>query len=174
MSSNGKKNFWKKYDLLGIYFCMKYIVSESQFFKLLSERYNISKDERIVLSDTPNFLQVLPLTETAACKYGSATKWCVSADKHNRFRWYKDHGWDVSMVMVKNPEIQEKLGTKKFSFNIYNGRVEIHNDKSSYFDLIKLSDEAGVYDEVKSVWDDYINFMVSNRGFEPRDTFEKK
>ena len=38
-------------------------------------KYKISKDERIVLSDTDNFLQVLPLTKTESCKYGANTKW---------------------------------------------------------------------------------------------------
>ena len=153
---------------------MKYVITESQLKKLLNEKYKISADERLVLSNTPNFLQILPITQTAACKYGSATKWCVSGDEKNNFQFYKDRGWDVSMIMVKNPEIQEKLKTKKFAFNIYNGRVEIHNDRGLYFDLARLSEEAGVFDEVKSVWDDYINFMVSNRGFVPKDTFEKR
>ena len=46
--------------------------------KVINEGFKISKDERLILSDTENFLQVLPLTETASCKYGASTKWCVT------------------------------------------------------------------------------------------------
>ena len=130
-------------------------------------KYKISKDERIVLSDTDNFLQVLPLTKTASCKYGANTKWCVTGDdERNRFQQYKDRGSDVSMVMIKNPEIVSYFDTGKFAFNIYDGRyLEIHNDKSLYFyDLEKMSKELGIEYEVKGLVDDYINFMKANRG----------
>ena len=128
-------------------------------------KYKVSKDERIVLSDTENFLQILPLTETASCKYGSATKWCVSGSENNSFNFYKDNGWDVSMIMIKNPELVESLGTGKFAFNIYSNKfLEIHDDKDRYMDLEKLSKELGIEDEVKSLLDDYINFMTENRG----------
>ena len=92
-----------------------------QMTGLVSEKYKISKDERLILSDTENFLQVLPLTETASCKYGASTKWCVTGNfgGGNRFKDYKSKGWDVSMVMIKNPEIREVFNTGKFAFNIF-------------------------------------------------------
>ena len=130
-------------------------------------KYKISKDERIVLSDTENFLQVLPLTKTASCKYGSNTKWCVTGDDNkNRFESYKNKGWDVSMIMIKNPEIVSYFDTGKFAFNIYNQYLEIHNDKNRGFvnDLEKMSKELGIEYEVKSLVDDYIKFMRENRG----------
>jgi hypothetical protein len=130
------------------------------------DKYKISKDDRVVISDTPNFKQIVPLTQVAACKYGGGTKWCVSGEKDNKYQFYKDMSWDVSMVMIKNPEIQELFKTKKFAFNIYEGHIELHNDLNQPFYLKKLSEEAGVYDEVKSLLDDYINFMVSERGLE--------
>jgi hypothetical protein len=142
---------------------MKYVITESQFKRILNERIKISEDERIVISNTPNFLQVIPLTQAAACKYGGATKWCVSGDDDNRFDEYKNKGRDVSMIMIKNPELQEKLKTTKFAFNVWNRGIEIHNDKAVWFDLRNLSKEAGVYDEIKSLMNDYINFMVGNR-----------
>ena len=75
-------------------------------------KYKISKDERIVISDTENFLQVVPLTLTASCKYGSDTKWCVTGEKAKSFfQGYIDRNSDVSMIMIKNPEIIEKFGT---------------------------------------------------------------
>ena len=136
--------------------------------KVINEGFKISKDERLILSDTENFLQVLPLTETASCKYGASTKWCVTGDFSggNRFKDYKSKGWDVSMVMIKNPEIREVFNTSKFAFNIYNNKfLEIHNDRSHYLDnLEEKSKEFGIEDEVKGLVDDYINFMKENRG----------
>jgi len=83
-------------------------------------KYKISKDERIVISDTENFLQVVPLTFTASCKYGSDTKWCVTGNKGEpTFQGYIDRQSDVSMIMIKNPEIKEKFGTGKFAFSLY-------------------------------------------------------
>ena len=145
---------------------MKYIISESQYKKIMSERFKVSKDERTIISDTENFLQIVPLTEAASCKYGAGTKWCVTSKENNKFSWYKEKGWDVSMVMIKNPEIVSYFDTGKFAFNIYGGRhLEIHNDKSLYFyDLEKMSKELGIEYEVKGLVDDYINFMKANRG----------
>ena len=128
-------------------------------------KYKISKDERIVISDTENFLQVVPLTLTASCKYGSDTKWCVTGEKAKSFfQGYIDRQSDVSMIMIKNPEIIEKFGTGKFAFNLYNNFLEIHNDKNRYFNLFTVAENAGVLDEVKSLIDDYIRFMKEERG----------
>jgi hypothetical protein len=142
---------------------MKFIITESQYKKIMSERFKVSKDERTVISDTENFLQVVPLTESASCKYGAGTKWCVTSKENNKFSWYKEKGWDVSMVMIKNPDIQNIFETTKFAFNLYNKFIEVHNDQNKYFDLTKVSEEAGVLDEVKLIVEDYIRFMESNR-----------
>jgi hypothetical protein len=130
-------------------------------------KYKISKDERIVISDTENFLQVVPLTHTASCKYGSDTKWCVTGERgKSDFQGYIDRQSDVSMIMIKNPEIKEEFGTSKFAFNLYNNYLEIHNDKDRYFNLFTVAEDAGVLEEVKSLLDDYIRFMKENRGVE--------
>jgi hypothetical protein len=130
-------------------------------------KYKISKDERIVISDTENFLQVVPLTHTASCKYGSDTKWCVTGERgKSDFQGYIDRQSDVSMIMIKNPEIKEEFGTSKFAFNLYNNFLEIHNDKNRYFNLFTVAKDAGVLEEVKSLLDDYIRFMKENRGVE--------
>jgi hypothetical protein len=130
-------------------------------------KYKISKDERIVISDTENFLQVVPLTYTASCKYGSDTKWCVTGERgKSDFQGYIDRQSDVSMIMIKNPEIKEEFGTSKFAFNLYNNYLEIHNDKDRYFNLFTVAKDAGVLEEVKSLLDDYIRFMKENRGVE--------
>jgi hypothetical protein len=142
---------------------MKFIITESQYKKIMSERFKVSKDERTIISDTENFLQIVPLTEVASCKYGAGTKWCVTSKENNKFSWYKEKGWDVSMVMIKNPDIQNIFGTTKFALNLYNEYIEVHNDQNKYFDLAKVSEEAGVLDEVKLIVDDYINFMKTNR-----------
>jgi len=145
---------------------MKYIITESQYKKIMSERFKVSKDERTIISDTENFLQIVPLTEAASCKYGAGTKWCVTSKENNKFSWYKEKGWDVSMVMIKNPDIQNIFGTTKFALNLYNEYIEVHNDQNKYFDLAKVSEEAGVLNEVKLIVDDYINFMKTNRNVE--------
>jgi len=130
-------------------------------------KYKISKDERIVISDTENFLQVIPLTHTASCKYGSDTKWCVTGERgKSNFQVYIDRQSDVSMIMIKNPEIKEKFGTGKFAFNLWNNYLEIHNDNNRYFNLFTVAEDAGVLEEVKSLLDDYIRFMKENRGVE--------
>ncbi len=130
-------------------------------------KYKISKDERIVISDTENFLQVVPLTFTASCKYGSDTKWCVTGERGGSyFQGYIDRQSDVSMIMIKNPEIKEKFGTGKFAFNLYNNWLEIHNDNNRHFNLFSVAEDAGVLEEVKSLLDDYIRFMKENRGVE--------
>jgi hypothetical protein len=153
---------------------MKKIIrlTESDLTRLVRQvinesKYKISKDERIVISDTENFLQVVPLTFTASCKYGSDTKWCVTGERgQSYFQWYIDKKSDVSMIMIKNTEIKEKFGTGKFSFNLYNNFLEIHNDKSRYFNLFNAAKTADVLDEAKSLIDDYIKFMKENRGVE--------
>ena len=145
---------------------MKFIITESQYKKIMSERFKVSKDERTIISDTENFLQVVPLTEAASCKYGAGTKWCVTSKENNKFSWYKEKGWDVSMVMIKNPDIQNIFETTKFALNLYNEYIEVHNDQNKYFDLAKVSEEAGVLDEVKLIVDDYINFMKTSRNVE--------
>jgi hypothetical protein len=130
-------------------------------------KYKISKDERIVISDTENFLQVVPLTYTASCKYGSDTKWCVTGERGKTdFQGYINRQSDVSMIMIKNPEIKEIFGTGKFAFNLYNNYLEIHNDNNRYFKLFIVAENAGVLDEVKSLLDDYIRFMKEERGVE--------
>ena len=54
-------------------------------------------------------------------------------------------------------------------------KIEITNEDNmllmarypdKYFDLAKVSEEAGVLDEVKSIVEDYINFMKTNRNVE--------
>jgi hypothetical protein len=145
---------------------MKYLITERQY-RFITERYKISDDERIILSNTENFKQIVPLTYTASCKYGSNTKWCVTGEKGKSFfDNYQKKNSDVSMIMIKNPEIKEKLGTGKFSFNLHNNFLEIHNDKSNYFNVFDAAKKAEVFDEVKSLLDDYIEFMKEHRGVE--------
>lgn len=143
-------------DLIGL---VKQVIDET--------KYKISKDERIVISDTDNFLQVVPLTYTASCKYGSDTKWCVTGERgETAFQGYIDRNSDVSMIMIKNPEIKEIFGTGKFAFNLYNNYLEIHNDINRHFNLFDVAENAGVLDEVKSLLEDYIRFMKEERGVE--------
>lgn len=136
--------------------------------RMISEtKYKISKDERIVISDTENFLQVVPLTYAASCKYGSDTKWCVTGERgKTEFQAYIDRQSDVSMIMIRNPEIKEIFGTGKFAFSLYNNYLEIHNDINRNFNLFSVAEDAGVLDEVKSLLDDYIRFMKEERGVE--------
>jgi hypothetical protein len=129
---------------------------------ILEDKYKISKDERVVISDTENFKQIVPLTEMASCKYGGNTKWCVSGEKYNTFSFYKKNCFTVSMIMIKNPKIQEEFKTKKFSLNAYNFYIEPLNEINRLIDLKELSSKIGIYDEVKSLVDDFINYHDNN------------
>ena len=54
--------------------------------KVINEGIKVSKDERIKLTNNKSFLQVIPLTIDASCKYGATTKWCVSGKERNVFK----------------------------------------------------------------------------------------
>jgi len=130
--------------------------------KVISEKFKISKDERVIISDTENFKQIVPLTEMASCKYGANTKWCVSGEKDNQFPFYEQNCWTISMIMIKNIEIQKAFNTKKFSLNAYNQGIEPLNEINNWMDLKELSSKIGIYDEVKSLVDDFVNYHNNN------------
>ena len=150
---------------------MKIVLTESQL-KVLVEKYKIADQERIKLFETDDFLLVVPLTHTASCKYGANTKWCVTEkDDDDMFkRHYKLAG--LGFLIVKNPEMQEKLGNDKFAFYINKPktasaarnpeRVIVYDDLG---DIIPL---AGGYEEVKNALSEFMLYTIdkfSNESF---------
>lgn len=147
----------------------KFIITEQEKQDILGlyERHiKVGNNERIKLTNNKDFLLVIPLTKQASCKYGATTKWCVSGKENNVFDIYsnpdKKNCKTLAMVMIKNPNVQDIFGTKKFAINLYNNHMEIHGDNGRY--LTNLSDkvvEAGVIDEIKEVFNDYKNYHNS-------------
>jgi len=140
-------------------------ITESDLIKLVKKSINegikISKDERIKLADNKNFLLVIPLSTDAACKYGAATKWCVSGKESNAFKDYQNACHTVGMIMIKDPKIQEVLNGSKFAFNVWNGGVEIYNELNRAItgeNLVDLAKEYDFVDDLKDVVTDFVNY----------------
>lgn len=140
----------------------KFIITEEEkkeIIGLYEGNIKIDKDERIKLTNNKDFLLVIPLTTNASCKYGATTKWCVSGMKDNPFDNYNKMCWTLGMVMIKNPEIQELFGTRKFAINVYNKFLEVHGEDSTYLkNFPKKIMDSGLYDEVKQVFNDFIQY----------------
>jgi hypothetical protein len=151
---------------------MKIVLTESQL-KVLVEKYKIADQERIKLFDTDDFLLVVPLTHTASCKYGANTKWCVTEkDDDDMFkRHYKLAG--LGFLIVKNPEMQEKLGNDKFAFYINKPktasaarnpeRVIVYDDLGDIIPIhlfLNMADSAGAYEEVKNALSKFMLYTI--------------
>jgi hypothetical protein len=127
--------------------------------KVISEDIRIDKDERIKLTNNEKFLLVIPLTERASCKYGSSTKWCVSGKENNKFESYKNMCNTVGMIMIKDPIIQDLMETSKFAINVWYNNIEIHNDLNQpIMNFGRILKENGFVDEVREVFNDFINY----------------
>jgi len=129
--------------------------------KDINEGIKISKDERIKLTNNKNFLQVIPLTTDASCKYGATTKWCVSGKESNAFKGYQERCDTVGMIMIKDPKIQQVLNGSKFALNVYNGNIEIHNALGLmilYSDMDEFSKEYNFTDDLRDVITDFVNY----------------
>jgi hypothetical protein len=157
---------------------MKIVVTESQL-KVIVEKYKIGDEERLKLHDTENFLLVVPLTHTAACKYGSNTKWCVTERDPDMFERHYDMG-SLGYLLVKSPELKEKLGNEKFAFYV-NRPTSLENSESAeriivYDDtdyviphrsFLNFADHTGVYAEIKEVMNKFMDY--SNKKFNPNN-----
>lgn len=129
--------------------------------KVINEGIKVSKDERIKLTNNKSFLQVIPLTINASCKYGATTKWCVSGKERNVFKDYQERCHTVGMIMIKDPKIQQVLNGSKFALNVYNGHIEIHNELGraiGYSDMDEFSKEYNFTDDLRDVITDFVNY----------------
>lgn len=117
---------------------MKILLFESQLLRL-QEKFKVESDERLKLFDNDDFLLVVPLTHTASCKYGANTKWCTSAKDEDMWERHDALG-AVAYLIVKNPELKEKLGYEKFAFFL--------NAPSSHYGKNFNADRIVFYDEL--------------------------
>jgi hypothetical protein len=132
--------------------------------KVIVEKFKISKDERIKLTDNENFSLVLPLTTEAACKYGANTKWCVSGQENNKFTSYQKMCHTVGMVIIKDPKIQEVLNGSKFALNVWHKYIEFYdvlNRPINRQKLVELSKEYNFTDDLRDVIRDFIDYHNS-------------
>ena len=120
---------------------MKIIITESQFEQIipnsvrrrlseisdvlyamskrtLSEKFKVAPDEYVKLFKNNNFELVVPLTFEASKKYGANAKWCTTTkcddtmfNKHNKMG-------SLAYLIVKNPEIAQRLGNTKYGLFI--------------------------------------------------------
>lgn len=150
---------------------MKIVLTESQLTTLM-EKFKIGDDERIKLYETDDFLLVVPLTRTASCKYGAGSKWCTTDKYDNQFEAHFDMG-SLAYLIVKNPEIQNKLQNTKFAFFTnrpkYNdgskdlGRIVVYDDVNSVLPLqsfLNFSEDMGYYLPVKTALNHFIEYAT--------------
>lgn len=119
---------------------MKILISESQFSRL-HEKFKVGGDERLKLFENEDFLFVVPLTHTASCKYGANTKWCTSAKDDDMWQRHDSLG-ALGYFLIKNPELVEKLGYKKFAFFL--------NAPSAYYGKNYNPERIVFYDELNN------------------------
>jgi hypothetical protein len=148
---------------------MKIVLKESQL-EVLIEKYKIGEDERLKLFENEDYLLVAPLTRTASCKYGAGTKWCVTEKNNDSFERHYGVG-TLAFLMIKNPEIQEKLNNTKFAFysnkpnanqdvNDIN-RIFVYDDKNNFIptqSFLNFSINTGTAPEIENFLYEFINY----------------
>jgi len=157
---------------------MKIVLTETQLNSLV-EKFKIGDDERIKLFETDDFLLVVPLTRTASCKYGAGTKWCTTEREDDQFERHFDMG-SLAYLIVKNPEMQEKLANTKFAFfanrpkfvdgNKEIGRIVVYDDVNNvmpYQSFLNFVDNKEVYLDVKSALNKFIEY--AGEKFSPKN-----
>jgi lysozyme len=87
----------------------------------LKESFKVDKSEYTKIYSDSDYLLVVPHTHTASCKYGANTKWCTT--KRNDDTDFEEH---ITMgvlvyLIIKNPEIHNKMGSEKFGLYRVNG-----------------------------------------------------
>jgi hypothetical protein len=148
---------------------MKIVLTEAQLNTLV-EKFKIDDGERIKLFETDDFLLVVPLTRTASCKYGAGTRWCTTKKDDDQFERHFDMG-SLAYLIVKNPDIQEKLANTKFAFfanrpkyidgNKEIGRIVVYDDENNVMPLqsfLNFIDNAGVYQDIKAAYNKFIEY----------------
>jgi hypothetical protein len=149
---------------------MKILITESQALRLF-EKYKVGNEERIKLFENDDFLLVVPLTHTASCKYGAKTKWCTSAKDDDMFQRHDALG-ALGYLIIKNPDIAEKLGYEKFAFflnapSAYYGRnynperIVVYDELNQVIPnimFLRMMDEIGKYVDFKTMAEKFVSF----------------
>jgi virulence-associated protein VagC len=79
---------------------------------------SVKKSDRIDIYRDNNYVVIRPLTETASCKYGTFTKWCISAPSSGA--WDSNPNAIVIMIIQRNYNIspdKQKIIDTFLSFN---------------------------------------------------------
>lgn len=86
--------------------------------QIIKEKFKVGPDEYVKLFKNDNFELVVPLTFEASKKYGANAKWCTTSkcddtmfNKHNTMG-------SLAYLIVKNPEIANRLGGGRFGLYI--------------------------------------------------------
>lgn len=149
---------------------MKILISESQMIRLY-EKYKVTNYERIKMFEDENFLFVIPLSHQASCKYGAKTTWCTSAKDDDMWSRHDSLG-AAGYLMVKTPELQQKLGSEKFAFYLNapsaNYGKNFTPDRIIFYDelnnpipniiFLRMMDEVGEYNDFKTIADLFVEY----------------
>jgi len=84
----------------------------------ITEKFKVSPDEYVKLFKNDNFELVVPLTFEASKKYGANAKWCTTTRcDDTMFNKHNEMG-SLAYLIVKNPEIAQRLGNTKYGLFI--------------------------------------------------------
>lgn len=82
--------------------------------RIIIEKFKVSPEEYVKLFKNDDFEVVVPLTFEASKKYGANSKWCtISKCDDTMFNKHNSMG-SLAYLIIKNPEIVEKIGTTKY------------------------------------------------------------
>jgi hypothetical protein len=150
--------------------------------RILSEKFKVAPDEYVKLFKNDNFELVVPLTFEASKKYGANAKWCTTSkcddtmfNKHNQMG-------SLAYLIVKNPEISQRLGNTKYGLfinkpneNYLGGKHSAPTGIMMYDDNNNILSQSQVENEFDKLdlLSDYYKMMRSYLDYS-QDKFSKK
>ena len=150
--------------------------------RILSEKFKVAPDEYVKLFKNDNFELVVPLTFEASKKYGANAKWCTTSkcddtmfNKHNQMG-------SLAYLIVKNPEISQRLGNTKYGLfinkpneNYLGGKFPAPTGIMMYGDNNSILSQSQVENEFDKLdlLSDYYKMMRSYLDYS-QDKFSKK
>lgn len=104
-----------------------------------------------VVYENDDWIVVLPKTEEASCKYGSGTRWCISAKEDNRFNQYYSIG-GVTIYVILSKKLKpwnpvEETGDKdyKIAVSVYpDGKKECNDSTDKHIDFEYVLEKTGL------------------------------
>ena len=122
--------------------------------KKSKKKKRIKRDSDLVYSDD-NFVVIRPHTQEASCKYGTGTKWCISATQgYNYFSSYSTSNNKFYFVIDRKAEGHES--TSKFAIAIIdqpgnrNDRIQVYNAPDKLVSLQTVANHVG--DKWPEIW----------------------